>query len=244
VFSNASDNRRKDGIPLVITEVNASHFDMLDGRKTEGLVVTNGNCSGIVLTLALAPLHRAFGIKGVHVVTLQALSGAGYPGVPSLSILDNLVPYIGGEESKVEAEPLHVLGTANKDGTVSPETFPISATCTRVPVIEGHSMAVHVALEGDPALEDVRRAIEEQHGLERLDLPTAPARALRYDPRDDRPQPRKDRDNDNGMSVTVGRLRDDPLLTAKFFVSGSNTIRGAAGQSILNAEYLVNKGTI
>jgi aspartate-semialdehyde dehydrogenase len=192
--------------------------------------------------MSLAPLHRAFGIEAAHIVTLQALSGAGYPGVPSLAIMDNLVPFIGGEEAKLEREPLHVLGTARRDGTVDRATFPISATCTRVPVIEGHSMAVHAKLRGDPVLDDVGRALREQQGLERLDLPSAPERALAYTDDETRPQPRKDRDAGGGMTVTAGRLRPDPILSVKYFVSGSNTIRGAAGQSLLNAEYLVKKG--
>lgn len=242
VFSNAKDNRRAEGIPLVITEVNASHFKMLDDHKGEGFVVTNGNCSGIVATLAMAPVHRAFGIEAAHIVTLQALSGAGYPGVPSLDIMDNLVPFIGGEEDKLEKEPQHQLGEARGDGTVTPAGFPISSTCTRVPVIEGHSMAIHVKLAGAPSVDDVRAAIHEQVGLERLDLPSAPTHAVRLMDADNRPQPRRDRDAGKGMTVSVGRVRADPLMSVKFFASGSNTIRGAAGQSILNAEYALKNG--
>jgi aspartate-semialdehyde dehydrogenase len=244
VFSNAKDNRRAKGIPLVITEVNAAHFKMLDDQKGNGFVVTNGNCSGIVATLAMAPLHRAFGIEAAHIVTLQALSGAGYPGVSSLDIMDNLVPFIGGEEDKLEKEPQHQLGDAHADGSVTPAPFPISSTCTRVAVIEGHSMAIHLKVAGDPSVDDVRGALLEQVGLERLDLPSAPRRAVQLLDADNRPQPRRDRDAGKGMTVSVGRVRADPLMSVKLFASGSNTIRGAAGQSILNAEYALANGYV
>ncbi len=242
VFSNARDHRRVDGVPLVITEVNPGHFQMLDERETDGFIVTNGNCSGIVATLALAPLHRTFGIEAVHMVTLQALSGAGYPGVPSTDIIDNLVPFIGGEEDKLETEPQHVLGEPAAGGKVTPADFTISATCTRVPVIEGHSMAIHVKLAGDADAQKVRGAMQEGRGLHALELPSAPKHPLIVSDDPERPQPRRDRDASGGMSVTVGRIRDDPLSSVKFFACGSNTIRGAAGQSILNAEYLVQSG--
>lgn len=244
VFSNAKDNRRKDGIPLVITEVNASHFGMLDDKKGQGFVVTNGNCSGIVATLAMAPLHRAFGIEAAHIMTLQALSGAGYPGVPSLDVVDNLVPFIGGEEDKLEKEPQYQLGEVEPDGIVTPAPFPISSTCTRVAVIEGHSMAIHLKLRGSPSPADVSAAIAEQVGLERFDLPSAPERIVQVMTDERRPQPRKDREAGGGMTVSVGRIRADPLMSVKLFASGSNTIRGAAGQSILNAEYAVANGYV
>lgn len=244
VFSNASDHRRVQGVPLVITEVNADHFRMLDDRDTDGFIVTNGNCSGIVATLALAPLYRTHGIEGVHVVTLQALSGAGYPGVPSMDVLDNLVPYIPGEEDKVESEPQYVLGALGDKGAIQPVDFPISSTCTRVPVLEGHAMAMHIKLKDDADADTVRATLQEGRGLERLDLPSAPAHPVLVHDDPARPQPRRDRGADNGMSVTVGRIRADPLGSIKFFACGSNTIRGAAGQSILNAEYLVQSGKI
>ncbi|MBW3582376.1 MAG: aspartate-semialdehyde dehydrogenase [Euryarchaeota archaeon] len=245
VFSNARDNRRADGIPLVITEVNPEHFDMLEERKTDGYVVTNGNCSGIVATLPMHPLHEAFGIEAAHVVTMQALSGAGWPGVPSMQITDNLVPFIGGEEDKVETEPLHVLGRYSGNGKVTPAAFRISATCTRVPVLEGHSMALHLKLKGSPSTDDVVKTLSAYRGKTAgLGLPSAPERPVVYTDMADRPQPRRDRDAGKGMSVTVGRVRADPLMTVKCFVSGSNTIRGAAGQSVLNAEYLIKKGLL
>lgn len=243
VFSNARDNRRAKGVPLVVTEVNPEHFVMLEERETDGFVVTNGNCSGIVATLSLAPLHDAFGIEAAHIVTLQAMSGAGYPGLSALDMMDNLVPYIGGEEDKLETELAHQLGTAHRDGTVDPVDFPVSATCTRVPVIEGHSMAIHLKLAGDPSAEDVLAAFREYRGkVKDMDLPTAPARPVVVHEAPDRPQPRRDRDLSGGMAVSVGRVRADPLMSVKYFTSGSNTIRGAAGQSILNAEYAAKKG--
>ncbi len=244
VFSNASDHRRVQGVPLVITEVNAGHFRMLDERDTDGFIVTNGNCSGIVATLVLAPLHRTHGIDGVHMVTLQALSGAGYPGVSSMDVLDNLIPFIPGEEDKVESEPQYVLGEVGEKGAIRPVDFPVSSTCTRVPVLEGHAMAMHIKLTDGADADAVHATLQEGRGLERLDLPSAPPRPILVHDDPARPQPRRDRGASNGMSVTVGRIRDDPLSSVKLFACGSNTIRGAAGQSILNAEYLVQSGKV
>lgn len=243
VFSNAKDNRRVDGIPLVIAEVNPEHFVMLDDRKGQGFVVTNGNCSGIVAILGLTPLHDAFRINQMHVVTMQAISGAGYPGVPSMAIMDNLIPFIGGEEDKVEHEPPHVWGSADANGKVTPLDVRISSTCTRVPVIEGHSMAVHMAFNERPSVESAADAIRSWRGkCAGLGLPSAPEQPVVLVDGDDAPQPRRARELAGGMAVAVGRLREDPLMHLKCFISGSNTVRGAAGQSLLNAEYAVTKG--
>jgi len=230
VFTNARDLRLAPDVPLLIPEVNPHHLDLVRGRT--GFVVANGNCSGIVLTLALAPLHRAFGLREVHVTTFQGLSGAGYPGVPSLDILDNVVPFIGGEEDKLETEPQRTLGTATQ-----PADFRVFPTCARVPVREGHLESVHVRLGRDVGLDEVRAAFADFRGPpEVAGLHLAPERPIHVDDRVDRPQPRLDRDREDGMSVTVGRLREGGGWL-RFWVLGHNTLRGAAGQSVLNAEY-------
>lgn len=246
VFSNARDLRMEPDVPLVIAEVNPDHLALVERqasyRKAKGFVVTNGNCTSIVLTLALKPLLDRFGLRKVHVVSLQALSGAGYPGVAGLDILENVVPYIGGEEDKVEAEPLKFLGRL-RNGSVQPAAIRISATCTRIPVIEGHTEAVAVGLEkttdANSIAEAFRTFIAEP---QRRKLPSAPARPIVVRDEPDRPQPRKDRGEGNFMSVVVGRIRPDPLLGWKFVVLGSNTVRGAAGASILNAELAAARG--
>lgn len=248
VFTNARDLRMEPDVPLVIAEVNGDHLAMVETQKKatkgDGFVVANGNCTSIVLTMPLKPLHDRFGIKRVHVVTMQAISGAGYPGVPSLDITDNLVPYIGGEEDKVETESLKFLGTYAR-GKVQNADFPISATCTRVHVIEGHTEAVSVELRKKADVESIKDAMRTFVGEpQRLRLPSAPAQPVIVRDEQDRPQPRKDRDQGRGMSVTVGRVRPDPILGWKFLCTGSNTIRGAAGASILNAELAAAKGLL
>ncbi len=230
VFTNAKDLRMAPDVPLLIPEVNPEHMELVAGKR--GFVVANGNCSGIVLTLALAPLHRAFGIEEVHVTTFQGLSGAGHPGVPSLDIIDNVIPFIGGEEDKLETEPQRILG-----GMVQPAHFQVHATCARVPVREGHLESVHVRLKNPASLKQLTEAFESFRGPDEVaKLHTAPNRPIHVDPRADRPQPRLDRDREQGMSVTVGRIRPSGDWV-RFFVLGHNTLRGAAGQSILNAEY-------
>ncbi len=230
VFTNAKDLRMAPDVPLLIPEVNPEHLELVEGRR--GFVVANGNCSGIVLTLALAPLHRAFGLEEVHVTTFQGLSGAGHPGVPSLDILDNVIPYIGGEEDKLETEPQRTLGTSG-----TPAAFRVHATCARVPVREGHLESVHARLTRAASIQEITAAFEEFRGPpEVAGLPMAPAQPIHVDPRADRPQPRLDRDRENGMSVTVGRIRPSGEWV-RFWVLGHNTLRGAAGQSVLNAEY-------
>lgn len=247
VFSNAKDHRMDADVPLLIPEVNAEHAALVKRQPGPGFIVTNGNCTGIVLTLSLAPLFRAFGVERVLATSMQAVSGAGYPGVPSLDILGNVIPHIGGEEAKLEDEPRKVLGSLDAGG-VTPAAFPISATCTRVPVEEGHTIAVHLALGRAAAEADVLRAWRGFTGEpQRMKLPLAPERPVLVAAAADRPQPRRDWRAGRAMSVTVGRLRKDPVLGAngwKYVVSGSNTVRGAAGGSILNAEYFQAKGLL
>jgi aspartate-semialdehyde dehydrogenase len=209
-----------------------------------GFIVTNPNCTTIHLVLALKPLQDAFGLKKVLVTSLQSLSGAGYPGVPSLDIVDNVIPFIGGEEDKVETEPLKIMGGL-EGGKFVDSDFVISATCTRVAVREAHTESVSVELGRRASLEEVAAALAEWEAEpQRLGLPSAPARPVILRSEADRPQPFLDRDGDGAMATTVGRLRSCPILDYKFVLTGHNTIRGAAGASILNAELLVAQGLI
>lgn len=239
VFSNASSHRMRRDVPLVIPEVNPEHLAALESQREvngwPGALVTNPNCSTIGLTLALAPLAR-FGIERVLVTTLQAASGAGYPGVASLDLLDNVIPYIAGEEEKIETETRKILG-AWQDGQFVDAPIRLSAQTTRVPVREGHLEAVSVAFTHPPEPEEIIAAWRDFAALpQELRLPTAPERPLRYLDAPDRPQPRLDRDAGDGMTVTVGRLQRCPVLDYRFFCLSHNTIRGAAGAALLNAE--------
>jgi aspartate-semialdehyde dehydrogenase len=243
VFSNASTHRMDADVPNLLAEVNFEHVKALakqrQGRGWSGSIVTNGNCTAIHLTLAIAPLHRDFGIEQLLVTTMQSISGAGYPGVPSLDVLDNVVPFIGGEEEKVVEETQKFLGAWDAKG-FAPARFPMSVHCNRVLVRDGHTETVSLRLKDAPKLDAVRASFERFRGRpQELGLPSAPKRpiVIRDDP--DRPQPLLDRDTERGMASTVGRLREDPVLGVKFVLVGHNTIRGAAGASVLNAELLV-----
>ncbi len=246
VFSNASAFRMEPDVPLVIPEVNPEHLGLInvqrERRGWSGFIVTNPNCSTIHLVCALKPLHDAFRLEQVIVTTLQAVSGAGYPGVASLDIVDNLIPYIPREEEKIESEPLKLLGTLVGD-TVHPAPITISAAVHRVPVIDGHTESVIVKLKSSPSLGEVKAALAEFRGVpQRLHLPTAPDPAIIVREEPDRPQPRLDRNAGRGMATTVGRIRPDPILDYKFVLLGHNTIRGAAGASVLNAELALSLG--
>lgn len=248
VCSNASAHRMDPDVPLVIPEVNPDHIGLIAVQRRrrgwKGCIATNPNCTTTIMVMALAPLARRFGLRRVHAVSLQALSGAGYPGVPSLDIVDNALPYIGGEEDKVQSEPLKLLGTLEGDA-VRPAAFAVSAQCNRVPVLEGHMVCVSLELERDASMEEIRQAWESFRGEpQELGLPSAPAQPIIYRPEPDRPQPRRDRDAGAGMAVTVGRLQDCPVLGKKFVVLGHNTVRGAAGGSLVLAELLVAKGLV
>jgi aspartate-semialdehyde dehydrogenase len=226
-------------VPLLIPEVNAEHLSLLPEQRAAkgwtGAIVTNPNCSTIVLAMALAPL-RPFGIRKVIVSTMQAVSGAGYPGVPSLDILGNVVPFIGGEEEKMETETQKILGA---DGGRAPHDAAISAHTNRVPVIDGHTMTVSVEFDGKPSIAELAHAIRTFAGRpQELKLPTAPQPALILMDEPNRPQPRLDADLGGGMAVTIGRLRACPVMHAKFVALGHNTVRGAAGAAILNAELM------
>ena len=248
VLSNAKSHRMAPDVPLVIPEVNASHLALVleQGaiRGWPGAIVTNANCAATVAAMALAPLQDTFGIRTVFAMTMQAVSGAGYPGVPSLDILGNVIPHIGGEEDKIESELGKLLGTLGRDG-VEPAGFTVSAHANRVPVEHGHTVCLSVALERSASVEDVAAAIRGWTGAEVCRcLPSAPERPLVLCEEPDRPQPRKDVGGGGGMSVSVGRLRADPVLDLRLVALGHNTVRGAAGGSVLNAEVMGRMGLL
>jgi aspartate-semialdehyde dehydrogenase len=246
VVSNSSALRMQSDVPLVIPEVNAAHIKLIDGqawrKKSGGYVVTNPNCSAIGLVLALAPLQKAFGLEAVMAVTMQAVSGAGYPGVASLDILGNVIPYIRNEEEKMEEETLKLLGEVN--GTkVVPASFAMSAQCNRVAVEDGHTEAISVKLKTKAKPEEIIAAWNEfRSEPQELKLPSAPECPVVYLEANDRPQPRFDVDMGAGMTTAVGHLRPCGVLDWKFTVLSHNTIRGAAGAAVLNAELLKAKG--
>jgi len=246
VLSNARSFRMDPVVPLLIPEVNADHLGILKEQRRvkgwSGAIVTNPNCATVVLAMALAPL-RQFVIKKVLVTTMQAVSGAGYPGVPSMDILGNIIPFIGGgEEEKIETETLKILGG---DGGRAPHSAVVSAQVNRVAVIDGHSMTVSVELAAHPAASAVADAMRSFRGKpQELKLPTAPDPAIVVMSADNRPQPRLDAGLGDGMAVSVGRIRTCPVLTHKFVALGHNTIRGAAGASVLNAELMKSLGLL
>ena len=240
VASNASAFRQEPDVPLIIPEVNSDHLGLIDVQRDlrgwDGAIVTNPNCSVIMLALTLKPLVQ-FGIEDVKVATMQAVSGAGYNGVASMAILDNVVPYIGGEEEKVEKEAQKLLGRFDGSSVLDAE-FDVSASCHRVPVLDGHTEAVWIRMADDPSPDEVRDAfLNFDPGL---NLPTEPEKAIIVRREPDRPQPRLDRDAGNGMSVSVGRIREG----IRYIAMGHNTIRGAAGASVLNAELMLSLGLL
>lgn len=249
VFTNAGDNRMVPDVPLMIPEVNPAHLKLIDVQRKnrgwdDGLVVANPNCSTIHLVLALQPIWQQFGIELAMVTTLQAVSGAGYPGVPSLDMIDNIVPYIGGEEEKIESETLKLFGTITEDH-IAEAGLTLSTQCTRVPVRDGHTEAVSLKLGKSASIKQIIEAFTSFRAIpQELGLPSAPANPIVVREQADRPQPALDREAENGMASVVGRVRECSIFDVKFVVLGHNTIRGAAGASILNAELLVSKGYI
>jgi len=245
VISNSSAFRMAPDVPLVIPEVNADHLSLIKEqasyKDSGGYMVTNPNCSAIGLVLALKPLEERFGLEQIFVATMQAVSGAGYPGVPSMDILGNVVPYIGSEEEKLESETLKLLGRAathTGHRVVEPLAARITAHCNRVAVEDGHTESVSIKLKKPATREQILAAWSEFQPLSQLGMPTAPGQPVEFAPQNDRPQPRLDRNRGGGMTVTVGRLRPCGLLDWKFTLLSHNTIRGAAGAAILNAELL------
>jgi len=249
VISNSSAFRMDDDVPLLIPEVNHEHLALLDVQRKhrggqQGFIVTNPNCSTIMLALALAPLQTKFGVSSVVATTMQALSGAGYPGVASLAISDNVLPFIQGEEEKIEQETLKILGTF-KDAGIKAAPMAVSAQCHRVNVSDGHLAAVGVKLLRPATLDEVHDAFASFTALpQELQLHSAPDPPIIVREELDRPQPRLDRDAGNGMSVTIGRLQPDNVLDYRFVTLSHNTIRGAAGAAILNAELLIATGKL
>jgi aspartate-semialdehyde dehydrogenase len=247
VFSKASAHRLEDDVPLLIPEVNPEHLELVkiqkERRGWDGFISTDPNCSTIQLAITLKPLMQ-FGLKKVVVSTMQALSGAGYLGVPSLNIIDNVLPYISGEEEKIEMETLKILGELEGD-KIQPANIKVSASCNRVNVKDGHLECVFVELDKKPSIEEVKKAFKNFKGEpQRLKLPSAPENPIIVREEKGRPQPRLDRDEGKGMSIVVGRIREDPVLTIKYLCLGHNTIRGAAGAGILSAELAAKKGYI
>lgn len=242
VVSNAASHRMEPDVPLVVPEVNPDHLALLERQPGPGGIVTNPNCSTIGLVLALAPLHRAFGVERLHVVTLQALSGAGVPGVSGLEALDNLIPFIPNEERKLATESRKILGTLGEDG-VAPAELVVSAQCNRVAVLDGHTECVSVQLGREAWEAEIRAAWDGFRAApQELDLPSAPTRPTRYLDEEDAPQPRRHRNVDKGMACTIGRLQPCPVLGWRFVALSHNTLRGAAGGAVLVAELATARG--
>lgn len=243
VVSNSRNHRMDKDVPLLVPEINADHLELVKNQKYgKGFIVTNPNCSTIGMVMALKPLYDTFGLEAVNVVTMQALSGAGYPGVSSIDILDNVVPFIGGEEEKMETEPLKIFGSYSASGIINAD-FKISASCNRVAVSDGHLESVSVKLTNEASPEDIINTWNTfKAEPQALDLPMAPKRPLQYFVENKYPQPRLHRLLEKGMAVSIGRLRKCNLLDYKFTVLSHNTVRGAAGGAILNAEILYKKG--
>ncbi len=246
VLSNSKNHRLDADVPLVLPEMNADHLALIPiqraNRNSSGYIVTNSNCSTMFLAMALGPLHKEFTVEKVLVTTMQAVSGAGYPGVPSLDILGNVIPFIGGEEEKMEIETRKILGRFNGQ-SIELADFVVSAQCNRVAVEDGHTEAVSVKLAKRTTVDEITELLDSFFGPpQQLCLPSAPARPLLVLKAQDRPQPRFDVNLFNGMATLVGRIRPCPVLDFKFTALGHNTVRGAAGASILNAELLKAQG--
>jgi aspartate-semialdehyde dehydrogenase len=245
VVSNSRNHRMETDVPLLVPEINPGHLALIPiqqkNRGWKGAIITNPNCSTIVLTMALGPL-TSFGIQRVLATTMQAVSGAGYPGVASFDILGNVVPFVGGEEEKMQQETQKILGTY-ANARVTPLPASVSAHCNRVPVADGHTVAVSVEFSTKPTVQDLLNAFAEYHPIpQQRGLPSAPPMPVIYMPEQDRPQPRRDASREKGMSVFVGRVRECPVLGSKFVACGHNTIRGAAGAAVLNAELMASEG--
>lgn len=248
VLSNSKNHRLDEDVPLVIPEVNDDHLRLIPiqkkSRNSKGYIVTNANCTTMFLAMALGPIHKAFQVEQVFMVSMQAVSGAGYPGVPSLDILGNVIPFIGGEEEKVESETRKILGTFNGN-TIDPAPFAVSAQCNRVAVEDGHTESVSVKLARKTTAAEIADLLSNYRGVpQTLRLPSAPEAPYIVMKEQDRPQPRFDVNRANGMATLVGRIRPCSILDFKFTLMGHNTVRGAAGASILNAELLKAQGML
>lgn len=244
VVSNSRNHRFDLDVPLLIPEVNGDHLQLLSIQKYNGAIVTNPNCSTIGMVMALKPLFDNFGLEFVNVVTMQALSGAGYPGVSGLDSTDNVIPFISGEEEKLETEPLKILGKFNGSG-IDLTDIKISASTNRVPVLDGHTESIQVKLKSKATKEDILRVWNEFSAEpQALALPFAPIKPIHYFTEERYPQPRLHRNIDKGMATSIGRLRECNIFDYKFTVLSHNTVRGAAGGAILCAELMVKKGLV
>jgi aspartate-semialdehyde dehydrogenase len=247
IVSNSRNHRMEPDVPLLIPEVNPEHLKIIPQQQRQrgwkGQIATNPNCSTIVLAMSLAPLKQ-FGITRVVATTMQAISGAGYPGVASMDINANVIPFIGGEEEKMQQETQKILGDFTAEG-LRPLNARVSAHCNRVPVVNGHTVAVSVEFERKPSKDDILRALVNYRSLpQERKLPSAPPQPIIYMEETDRPQPRRDAERERGMAIFVGRLRECPVLDFKFVALGHNTIRGAAGAAVLNAELMYSEGLL
>jgi aspartate-semialdehyde dehydrogenase len=247
VVSNSRNHRMETDVPLLVPEINADHLKIIPNQQRargwKGQIVTNPNCSTIVLTMGLAPMKQ-FGIKKLIVTTLQAISGAGYPGVASMDIMGNVIPFIGGEEDKMQQETQKIMGDFRGD-RIEPLDAKVSAHCNRVAVVDGHTVTVSVEFSAKPSEADLRNAIDTFRAVpQERALPSAPPRPVIYMEEANRPQPRKDAERERGMAAFVGRLRTCPVLDYKFVALGHNTIRGAAGAAVLNAELMHSEGML
>ncbi len=244
VISNSRNHRMDEDVPLLVPEINADHLELIKEQKYPGKIVTNPNCSTIGLVIALKPLLDKFGLEMVNVVTMQAISGAGYPGVPSLDILDNVIPSISGEEGKMQTETLKIFGKFFEKKIINLD-LKVSASCNRVAVLDGHMECVSVKLKKKAAMDEIISAWEGYSAEpQKLSLPLAPLKPIHYFREENYPQPKLHRNIDKGMAVSIGRLRECPIFDYKFVVLSHNTIRGAAGGAILNAELMLKQGYI
>jgi len=247
VVSNSKNHRMEADVPLLVPEINADHLKIIPAQQRargwKGQIVTNPNCSTVGLTMGLAPLKQ-FGITKVIATTLQAVSGAGYPGVASMDIVGNVIPFIGNEEEKMEQETQKILGEFHGDH-IEPLHAQVSAHCNRVPVVDGHTVTVSVEFSAKPIMSELRYAIDNFTAVpQQRQLPSAPPRPVIYMHEQNRPQPRKDAERERGMAAFVGRLRKCPVLDYKFVVLSHNTVRGAAGAAVLNAELMLSEGML
>jgi aspartate-semialdehyde dehydrogenase len=247
VVSNSRNHRMERDVPLLVPEINPDHLKLIPAQQRargwKGQIVTNPNCSTIVLTMGLAPLKQ-FGIAKIITTTLQAVSGAGYPGVASMDIMGNVVPFIGGEEEKMQQETQKIMGEFRGDH-IEPLAAKVSAHCNRVAVVDGHTVTVSVEFSSKPSEADLRHAIDSFTALpQQRELPSAPPRPVIYMPEADRPQPRQDAERERGMAAFVGRLRPCTVLDYKFVAMAHNTVRGAAGAAVLNAELMHSEGML
>jgi len=248
VVTNTRTHRMEADVPLLIPEANADHVTLIESQRRargwKGAILANPNCSTAALALALAPLHRSFGVERLFVSSMQAVSGAGYPGVPSLDIVGNVIPHIGGEEEKIERESRKILGELS-NGAVEPAKFAVSAHTNRVAVVDGHMLTVSVGFGRRAGPDEALEALRSFRGPPCVtELPSSPNPPIEVDGRADRPQPRLDLDRGRGMAVTVGRVRACPILDIRMVVLGHNTVRGAAGQAVQIAELLVAEGRV